>query len=59
MKEDKVEYFIEETNRRLEAIEAKLDRLISFRVMLLGASMTISAFVSVGLTLLELWLLHK
>jgi len=57
--EEKLEYFIDQTNQRLVKIEEKLDRLISFRVMLIGASITISSLVSIGLTLLEIWVLHK
>jgi len=56
---DKLDYFIDQTNDRLDKIEGKLDQLISFRIMLVGASVTVSAFVSIGLTLLEIWVLHK
>lgn len=59
MIEDKVDYFINQTNKRLESIEYKLDQLISFRVMLIGASIALSAFVTVIFNLALLWATNK
>lgn len=49
---DKIDYFIDQTNKRLEDIEEKLDVLISFRIMLIGASVTASTLVTFGLNFL-------
>lgn len=50
--EEKYEYFIAQTNVRLEKMDEKLDQLISFRFMLIGASMAVSAMVSLIITIL-------
>jgi hypothetical protein len=47
---EKFEYFIDQTNKRFDKIDEKLDELISFRIMLIGAATAISAIVSVALT---------
>jgi hypothetical protein len=39
-------YFIDETNKRFDRVEKKLDQLISFRLMLLGGAAVISAIIS-------------
>lgn len=57
--DEKLNYFIDQTNKRLDAIEGKLDQLISFRVMLIGASITVSGLISIGIGVLEIWVLHK
>lgn len=57
--DEKLDYFIDQTNDRLGKIDAKLDQLISFRVMLIGISITVSSVISIGLTLIEIWVLHK
>jgi hypothetical protein len=46
MDNDLFDYFIEQTNRRFDKIEEKLDQLITFRLMLLGGAATLSAVVS-------------
>jgi hypothetical protein len=51
MQDDKFEYFMGETNKRLDGIEDKLDQLITFRMMLIGASVAVSAIVSIGITI--------
>jgi tetrahydromethanopterin S-methyltransferase subunit G len=51
MGDEKFEYFLSETNKRLDRIERKLEMLISFRMMLVGASITVSALVSIGITI--------
>jgi hypothetical protein len=43
---DALELFIETTNTRLEKIESKLDQLISFRWLLIGAGVSIGGLVS-------------
>jgi tetrahydromethanopterin S-methyltransferase subunit G len=52
----KVEYFIEETNKRLDRIDSKLEQLISFRIMLIGAAATISVVFSAVTTLIMIFL---
>lgn len=59
MTENKFDYHIVQTNERLCKIEEKLDKLLTFRVMLIGASITLSSIVSVGLTLLEIYVLRQ
>ncbi len=44
--QDKISYFIEQTNKKLEQIEAKVDKLITFRVLLIGASLGVSVLAS-------------
>lgn len=50
--DDKFEYFMDQTNDRLSSMEKKLDALISFRFMLIGASLTLSTVVSLLIALL-------
>lgn len=45
--DDLLKYFIKQSNERFDSIESKLDKLISFRWMLIGASVGISGIVSV------------
>lgn len=42
------EYFIKRTDERLVHIEAKIDQLIGFRWMLLGASAVISSLCGIA-----------
>jgi hypothetical protein len=51
--DSKTEYFIEQTNKKLDKIEHKIDQLISFRIMLIGASLAVSA---IGTTALNLFM---
>lgn len=44
--DDLVKYFIKHTNERFDALEGKVDRLISFRWMLIGVSLGVSGVVS-------------
>lgn len=44
-------YFVTQTNERLSNIENKLDQLITFRMMLIGASIAISTIVSLIVTI--------
>lgn len=50
---EKFEYFIDETNKRFDKIDKKLDELISFRLMLLGGAATIATIISLLITLLK------
>ncbi len=52
----KTDYFIEETNKRLEKIDAKLDMLINFRLILMGSAATLSIIFSVLTTLVMIFL---
>jgi hypothetical protein len=40
-----VEYFIEQTNDRLERMEDKMDKLLAFKWQIIGGSVAISALV--------------
>ena len=42
----RLDYFIENTDKRLEKIEAKLEQLINFRMLLLGGAAVVSGIVS-------------
>lgn len=44
--DDLLKYYIDKTDSRLQSLEAKIDKLISFRVMLIGAAIGISGLVS-------------
>jgi len=56
MREQFNDYFIEQTNGRLERIEGKLDTVLEFRWQIIGGAVVASAFVglvvSVGIALL-------
>jgi tetrahydromethanopterin S-methyltransferase subunit G len=54
--ERKFDYFVEQTNHRLDKIDEKLEQLISFRVMLIGASMAVATLFSVVTTLITLFI---
>lgn len=56
---DKFEYFIEQTNLRLDRIDGKLEQLITFRLVLIGASVGISGLFSFAVTLLTLYLMKQ
>lgn len=45
-------YFVDQTNNRLDSIEKKIDTLITFRMMLIGASLAVSAIVSLTVTIM-------
>jgi len=49
---DLIEYFIRHTDERFEKLEAKIDSLIAFRFMLIGAAAAVSGIVSVLTTYL-------
>jgi len=45
--DDLLKYFIKMSNERFDSLEGKVDKLISFRWMLIGASVGISGIISV------------
>lgn len=45
-KDDKFEYFLEETNKRLDKIDSKLDDLFAFKFKLIGASAILSLLIN-------------
>jgi hypothetical protein len=52
MKEPLQDYFIEQTNLRLERIEQKLDVLLEFKWTLIGGSVMASALVALAVQVL-------
>lgn len=52
MKEPLTEYFIEQTNQRLDRIEDKIDILLEFKWQIIGGSVIASAFVAFAMQLL-------
>lgn len=50
----KFEYFIHQTNRRLDKIDGKLEQLIGFRWLLIGISLGVSAIISFVVNLIHI-----
>ena len=50
--EDKLEYFIEQTNHRLEKMDQKLDDLLGFKWQIIGGATFLSIVASVALQIL-------
>ncbi len=46
-------YYIEHSDKRFDALDEKIEKLISFRWLLIGASMGISGVVSVGFQVVQ------
>jgi hypothetical protein len=44
---DLLKYFVQKTDDRFDVIDKKLDKLISFRLMLIGGAAVISAIISI------------
>lgn len=44
--DDLIRYFMEQANNRFDSIENKVDRLVSFRWLLIGISIGVSGLVS-------------
>lgn len=44
--EDLVRYFMDQTNKRLDVMDQKLDRILQFKWTLIGASTVISIIAS-------------
>lgn len=57
--ETKIDYFITQTNKKLDAIDGKLDQLMEFRWKLLGASMTVSVMSTAIFNLIILYFKQK
>jgi len=51
--EDKINYFIDKTDDRLQRIEAKLDEVIKFKWQILGGAAVVSFIVSTIVILLK------
>lgn len=49
------EYFRSETNRRLEAIEKKIDRLLAFKWEVVGGAGVVGVVLSLAITFLVEW----
>lgn len=45
--DDLVKYFIDHSNERFDRIEEKVDKLITFRLVLIGSAVGISGLVSI------------
>lgn len=52
-KDELRDYFIEHTDRRFASLESKVDKLISFRWLLVGISIGVSGMISFGFRVLE------
>lgn len=52
MADDKVNYFIAQTNERLEIIDRKLDTLLAFKWQIIGGSVVVSAIFSTAISIL-------
>jgi hypothetical protein len=50
--DDKLDYFIEQTNRKLDKIDHQLEELINFRLILIGSAATVSVIFSVITTII-------
>ena len=53
---NKFDYFIDQTNDRLSNMDSKLDKLLEFRVMLIGASVGVSLLASVAFNFLVFYI---
>jgi hypothetical protein len=47
------DYFIEHTNKRFDSLESKVDKLVSFRWILIGVSIGVSGILSFMFRMLE------
>lgn len=54
MDEKLLQYFIEQTNDRLNKIDANIEKLLAFRFKLIGAVITVSFIISLAVSLLKL-----
>lgn len=48
-----LKYYISHSDKRFDALEEKVDKLISFRWMLVGASMGISGIISIAFQVIQ------
>lgn len=56
---DKFDYFMERTEKDLDEIKVKLEKLWEFRALLLGGTMVLSGLVTFVLNLIFIYLEHK
>jgi hypothetical protein len=49
MDEKLVKYFIEETNKKFEKLESKVDMLLEFKWRIVAGAMVISALITISL----------
>ena len=52
---DLLDYYIKHADKRFDEIEKKVDKLISFRWMLIGASVSVSGIISIAIQLLDIF----
>lgn len=45
---DKLDYFIERTDARLEQMDEKLDDMLAFKFKILGGSVVLSVLINLG-----------
>lgn len=50
---DLIDYYIEHSDKRFDALEKKVDKVLSFRWMLIGAASGVSFVVSIVFKVLE------
>lgn len=56
MENQKVEYFIQQTNSRLDKIDSRLEDLMSFKLVMIGSAIGVSTLFTIVFNLLALWL---
>ena len=49
MDERLVNYFIEETNKKFDRLETKIDMLLQFKWQIIGGSVAFSAFITLAI----------
>lgn len=59
MEKNKIDYFIERTDKRFDQLDAKVDKLTEFKAFLLGSSFAISAITSVAIGLATVYFMSK
>lgn len=47
-----IDYFIQETNKRFDKIEAKVDTILEFKWQIIGGSLVLSGICSVAIAFL-------
>lgn len=52
--QDKMDYFIERSDKRFDKIESKLDSLIEFRWRLVGGAAAVTTVISIVIGLISL-----
>lgn len=59
MEQNKFEYFMKRTEQDLSHIRAKVDKLWDFRLLLIGASMTVSVVCSAVVSIASIYFKAK